>query len=175
MVQNRDTIKKIGVIVLLLIFTSLIFFLFIEYYEYSRYNIEKDFSEEVLVYLVALQNNNEKALSFHYNLDESIDAFYIIGPYLISDAKHRIIDQKWYNYETFSDYLFNEMFFSGVDFDESFQQLIFLKANEIVGVAKIQRNQGDFLSLGENKYTVNEKFKNIEKYNNYYIIEKANE
>ena len=41
--------------------------------------------------------------------------------------------------------------------------------------ARVKRNKGDFLSLQGNRYEVNEQFRSIEEYNQYYMIKKANE
>lgn len=154
---------------------SLCSYLLVEYFEFSRHRIQQDHSQKVLDYLLDLQEKNEKPLTLNKYLDESIDTFYIIGPYLTSDLNHKIVGQKWYNYETFSDYLFSEVLFSGENFDEDYQQLIFTEKSRIISFAKIKRNHGDFLSLEKNKYKVKEAFKSIKEYDQYFRIKKANE
>lgn len=167
--------KNVAIKIVLLLLTSMLLFLLIEYYEFSRHTIDQDVSREVSKYLLDLQKNNEKSLSLNKYLDESIETFYIIGPYLTSDIKHKIIGQRWYNYETFLDYLFSEILFSGEDFDEGYQQLIFIGKNRIISFARVKRSHGDFLSLEENKYKVNEEFRSIEERHQYFRIKKANE
>jgi len=174
-IEKVRKILKLKAITSIVILIIISIFLLIEYYEFSRYTIDQEINQQVLNYLIDLQKNDEESIEFNDYLDDSIDSFYIIGPYLTSDAKHKIIGQKWYNYETFSDYLFGEILFSGEDFHEGYQQLVFIGENRIMSFARVKRNKGDFLSLQGNRYEVNEQFRSIEEYNQYYMIKKANE
>lgn len=83
---------------------------------------------------------------------------------------------KWYQYNSYGSYLFNELLFKGDNFTEGQQQLVFVKDGNVVSIAVLDRNIGDFVILKEGYYDISTLFFNIKNNGDDYriIIENNN-
>lgn len=168
MKRNFKTYILLVVIVILLIPMGL----FIKsYYNYSVHNVKKDCSNDVKKYLLDI-SDTQNGSSLKPYLEFECDGFYVIGPYTTSPYRHKAIGCKWYNYSSYSNYLFNEILFDGDCITEGQQQLVFVKDNKVVNVATINRSDCDFITKGRTYYSI-QTIINIDVTDNGNIVSKT--
>jgi hypothetical protein len=165
MIRKR-IIKLIGII----FFVIPIFLLMLSYTEYRSNSIVNDCSSDINSYLVDLVDQDGTVCMDTY-LDFECKGFYIIRPYTTSKERHEVVGYRWYNYSSYGDYLFSELLFDGENMDEEEQELIFVDDEQVIAVAMLNRQYGDFLNLNDVYYDIDSLFYKIDNGYGNFIIE----
>ncbi len=148
----KKKVMRLLMVMILIIPTIIIGF---SYFDYRSYNITDTCIEEVELYLRDIKHQTGKITLEKY-LDFKSDGYFIIGPYITSQERQKIVGEKWYNASSYASHIINEKIFKGDNINESQQIFVFVKDGTPISFAITDRSEGDLLNDTDPYYSIDD-------------------
>lgn len=148
-------IRKVILLVFMLLGLGFISMTTIAYVNYRSHVIERDLSDDFLRFVIDIRNQSGM-ISISDYLDFECDGFYVVGPYMTTELREKLVKKKWTIETSMVDHYFVEWAFAGDNISEAEQLLIFVNDEKPVAFARLNRSEGDFVLSSKDYYESND-------------------